>query len=72
MNYTRVNTELVRGVALIVAMAGLIFLGSLKPDSLGSAAIGGLSGVIGGYFGLASPKARPEEETKPEEETNDR
>ena len=68
MKYTRVNVELVRGVALIVAMLGMIGLGITKPDSLGSAAIGGLSGVIGGYFGLASPKARPEEETKPEKE----
>ena len=68
MSPSKVNTELIRGVALIVAMAGLIFLGSLKPDSLGSAAIGGLSGVVGGYFGLASPKAKPEEETKLEKE----
>ena len=68
MSPSKVNVELVRGVALIVAMTGMIGLGITKPDSLGSAAIGGLSGVIGGYFGLASPKARPEEENQSREE----
>lgn len=53
---SKINVELVRGIALVISLLGLIGLGAAKPDSLGSAAIGGLSGVIGGYFGLASPR----------------
>lgn len=51
----RINVELIKGTVLILAVSGIIGLGVMHPKELGSISLAGLSGVIGGYFGNASP-----------------
>jgi len=62
---SKINVELIKGSALLLATIGVIGMGFSYPKELGSISLTGLSGIIGGYFGNASPgkqeKSREEE-----------
>ncbi len=55
MNNPKISVEMVKGVALIISTIGIITMGLLYPKELGSISLAGLSGIVGGYFGNASP-----------------
>ena len=50
--------ELIKQIPLGVAIIGLVFLGIKSPETMGVAAISGLSGVIGGHYGALVPERR--------------
>jgi uncharacterized membrane protein len=62
------ETKIIRAIPVVIAAVGLIYLGISSPDKLGAAAVGGLTGIVGGYYGATVPgKQEPheEEEEKP-------
>ncbi len=50
--------ELIKQIPLGVAIIGLVFLGIKSPETMGVAAISGLSGVIGGHYGALVPEQK--------------
>jgi hypothetical protein len=48
--------ETQRLLLTVIAVLGSIGLGIAQPDRLGTAAIGVLSGAVGGYYGLSQAK----------------
>lgn len=52
---SKINVELIKGIALLMATVGIIGMGAAYPKELGSISLAGLTGIIGGYFGNASP-----------------